>query len=250
MELNEVLNIIADMAELYKINKPYIVGGVPRDMYMKKKIKTSDVDITTNSFDATRLALLIADKINMTFELADDGHVTVFTDDFDLDFSSHFVSEGVKKFLKGRDKEYEEVYSRDFTMNTLHVDLRTKAVFDPTGMAIKDIEEKVIRTPVPASITFTDDPRRIYRAVELASRYNFSIDKEIIDFAKSNPDVFASSKIKDKYVAVKINKAMKENKDYAISLLKELNLFKKVPLVGEFKNILIEKKLLEEYLRD
>ena len=98
MDLGEVLKLTADIADTYLIDKPYIVGGLPRDVYLKKEeIKTTDVDITTNSSEVLRLGILLAEELNETFELSDNGHVTVFTDKFDLDFSSHFVSEAVVK---------------------------------------------------------------------------------------------------------------------------------------------------------
>jgi tRNA nucleotidyltransferase/poly(A) polymerase len=201
MELKEILKLIDALAQQYMIGKPYIVGGVPRDVYMKiPNLKTTDVDITTNSNDVLRLGILFADKINVTFELSDDGHVTVYSDNFDVDFSSHFVSEGVKEYLNGKYEGLEEVFSRDFTINTLHQDLTTGEIFDPTEMGFDDIKNKIIRTPVPPEITLTDDPRRIYRAINLAARYNFDIDSEIKNFVSENQDIFSPQNIKDKYI--------------------------------------------------
>jgi tRNA nucleotidyltransferase/poly(A) polymerase len=248
MDAKSVLKVVADLAEFYKIDKPYIVGGLPRDVYMKKPIKTSDVDITTNSAEALRLGILVADKLNVTFELADDGHVTVFGDEFDLDFSSHFISEAVVEYLNKKDPQLHEVYSRDFTINTLHQDLVTGEIIDPLGMGFEDIENKLIRTPVPAKITLNDDPKRVYRAINLAARYKFKIDQDIIDFCHQNQEIFTAKKVKDKYVALKIGKALKEDEEYTLQLLKDLNIFKSIPLIGDFKDVLIRRKMLADYL--
>jgi tRNA nucleotidyltransferase/poly(A) polymerase len=246
MTLVETLLQIAKLAKYYKIDKPYIVGGVPRDLYLKREVKTSDIDITTNSFDSLRLAVLTADNLDVSFDISDDGHAVVFSDFFDLDFSSHFVSPAVMEYLPEDKRKYAEVFSRDFTINTLHQDLETKEIFDFTGMGFSDCENKIIKTPVPPEITFTDDPRRIYRAVNLAARYGYTIDQSIVKYVKENPDTFKS--IKEKYISLKISKALKENKELTIQLLKELNLFHQVPLVGTFKNVLIDDNLLFEYL--
>jgi len=249
MELKYYLKTLNGLANTYKIDKPYLVGGIPRDVYLGiPNIKTTDVDITTNSSDSLRLGVLFADKINEVFEVAEDGHVTVFAQQYDFDFSSNFVSEGVLNYLDGKAKGFEEVYSRDFTMNTLHQDISTGKIMDPTGMGFQDIKNKIIRTPVPAEITLTDDPRRIYRVINLAARYDFDVDPDIINFAKNNPDIFTAQNIKDKYAVVKLNKALVENEEKVMSLLKEMNLFKKVPLSGRFKDLLISKKHLAEYL--
>lgn len=249
MSIKETLKIVSDMADLYKIDKPYIVGGLPRDMYLQREIKTTDVDLTTNSSDVLRLGVLCADKLNFPFELSDDGHVTVFLLDYDLDFSSNFVSQKVVEWLDGKFKGFEEAFSRDFTINTLHRELNSDAFFDPTGMAVEDIKKGIIRTPVPAEITLTDDPRRVYRAINLAVRYNFKIDNDIKEFVLSNPDMFASGKIKDKYITLKINKSLNQDPIKTIHLLKEFGLFDKVPLIGRFKDYLIENKLVIEYLQ-
>jgi tRNA nucleotidyltransferase/poly(A) polymerase len=249
VELGEVLKLTAEVADTYLIDKPYIVGGLPRDVYLKRnEIKTTDVDLTTNSSEVLRLGILLADELNVTFELSDDGHITVFTDKFDLDFSSHFVSEAVVDYLDGENKGLEEAFSRDFTINTLHQDLITRKISDPTGKGFYDINDKVIRTPVPAGITLTDDPRRIYRAINLAARYGYKIDKEITDFVLKSPELFSGESVKDKYITVKISKALKENEELTLSMLKELGLFKNVPLVGTFKDVLVKRKLLAEYL--
>lgn len=248
MDLGETLSLVAQIAEKYLVDKPLIVGGLPRDVYLKKEIKTTDVDLTTNSPDVLRLGILVANELNVTFELSDDGHLTVFTDSFDLDFSSNFISEGVVEHLGDKFQEYHEAYSRDFTINTLHQDLITREIEDPTGQGFEDIKNKIIRTPVPPEITLTDDPRRIYRAVNLAARYGYRIDPPIVKFVLDNPEIFSSENVKDKYISVKISKALKEDPELTLHLLRELDLLKNVPLSGYFKDVLIANKLLVEYL--
>lgn len=249
MEIDEVLNLLVEIADTYIIDKPYIVGGLPRDIYLKKEeIKTTDIDITTNSSEVMRLGILLAEEANVVFELNDDGHVTVFTEKFDVDFSSHFVSEAVVEYLDGKHKGFEEAFSRDFTINTLHQDLETREIIDPTGMGFEDIKNKKIRTPVPPEITFNDDPRRIYRAINLAARYGYEIDDEIINFVNNNNKMFGPENIKDKYISQKISKALLENEEFTLKALRDLDLFKYVPLVGKFKEVLIERKMLADYL--
>lgn len=251
MELGHYLKILNNLSKTYKIDKPYLVGGIPRDIYLKiPNIKTTDIDITTNSNDSLRLGILFADKVNEIFDLSDDGHITVFSHHYDFDFSSHFVSNKVIEYLNGRYKGLEEAFSRDFTINTLHQDIISGKIIDPTEQGFDDIKNKLIRTPVPASITLTDDPRRIYRAINLAARYDFDLDSQIIDFARNNPDVFTSASIKDKYAVTKLNKALIENEEKTLELLRQMDLFKKVPLSGRFKDLLISKKYLAEYLQN
>jgi tRNA nucleotidyltransferase/poly(A) polymerase len=250
MNIDDALNMVYDIAKKNLIDKPYIVGGLARDVYLGMDIRTSDVDLTTNSPDILRLGILVADSLNVTFELSDDGHVTVYTDSFDLDFSSNFESEDVINYIGPDKRELAEAFSRDFTINTLHQDIKTRKILDPTGQAFQDIKDGLIKCPVPPKITFGDDPRRIYRAINLAVRYNFEISEDIVQFAIDNQELFTSEKIKEKYVTVKLAKALKIDADKTIRLLKQLKLFKSVPIVGAFKDALIERKMLAEYLQD
>lgn len=250
MNLGQTLTLVAQIADKYLVDKPYMVGGLPRDVYLNREIKTTDVDLTTNSPDVLRLGILVADELDTTFELSDDGHITIFTDSFDLDFSSHFISDDVIAYLDGKHKEYYEAFSRDFTINTLHQDLVTREIIDPTGQGFEDIKNKVIKTPVPPEITLNDDPRRIYRAINLAARYGYRIDKSIIDFTLKNPEVFSGNSIKDQYISLKVAKSLKEDIDLTLHLLIELDLLKNVPLTGYFKDVLISRKLLVKYLGD
>lgn len=249
MKIKPILDKLIYLSRAYHTGRPYIVGGLPRDIYLQKdNIKTNDIDITTNSSEVLRLGILLAEELNVTFELSDDGHVTVFADKFDLDFSSNFVSSGVVDYLNGKKKGFEEAFSRDFTINTLHQDIVTGKIIDPTEQGFEDIKNKIIRTPVPADITLRDDPRRIYRAINISARYGYEVDSEILNFAINNEEVFTSENIKDKFITAKINKALDANREHTLELLKKMNLFKRVPLVGKFKDILIEEKMLSEYL--
>jgi poly(A) polymerase len=78
-----------------------------------------------------------------------------------------------------------DALSRDFTINALYIELTPGIkvfsppgcveVVDPTGLGTRDLEERLLRTPLPARITFTDDPLRIFRAARFkaVSGYRF-----------------------------------------------------------------------------
>jgi poly(A) polymerase len=252
MKIQEALNSLIQISTKYGIDKPYLVGGVPRDLYLKMdSVKTADVDITTNSSDILRLALVFANDNDLNFQLSDKKNLTVYTDSFDLDFSSNFISDAVLKVLPHNLHEFAEAFSRDFTINTIHQDIETKEFLDPTGQAFKDIEANIIKTPVDADITLSDDPRRAWRAINLAVRYGFSIDEEIVYFIKQNKQLFeANDVVSDRFISIKITKSLKENEEHTLTLLNELGLFNSVPLAGYFKEVLIKNKLVSSYLEN
>ena len=264
MELSKILENISNLAKDNNIGAPYIVGGMPRDYFMNKEsVKTTDVDLTTNSPDCIRLGILSADLFGNNFRLFDRGNLKLMFKGYSVDFSSNFISKNVVNFFKSEAcDEYKcpafphigdkmmEVYSRDFTINTLHQDPGTLEVVDYLGKGIDDLNNKIIRTPVPAEITISDDPRRIYRAIYFSSKYGFKIDNSIIEFVKKNKDLVSDESIKDTFITSKINPAIEFDADNTIGLLNEMGILGNTPLVGSFKDMVIGEKLLVGYLDD
>jgi tRNA nucleotidyltransferase/poly(A) polymerase len=69
----------------------------------------------------------------------------------------------------------EDALRRDATVNALFYNLQTDQVEDFTG-GLRDMEKKLIRTPLEPFQTFMDDPLRVLRLIRFASRLGFSID--------------------------------------------------------------------------
>jgi len=256
MKKQEALNKLVQIADRYLISEPMLIGGIPRDTYLGiAQVEQNDMDITTNGPDISRLAISFADVANKMFKIFDDGHISIYFDDYVFDFSSNYISPDAVTYLNNNlniyDENLYEVYSRDFTINTLHKKINSNDFYDPTGMAIRDLDKKIIKTVLPPNITLVNDPRRIYRAINFAARFGFRIDNSIVEYVKNNVSLFDYKKnasLSETYITSIISESINKNPDLVIGYLLKMNLFYEIPLVGLFKDELIKRRLILTYL--
>lgn len=161
----------------------FIVGGFVRDLILNRQIFEIDFLVLSSG---TEFAERYAEKLGVK-------NVTVFRNfgtayfrykDCDLEFV------GARKESYNRDSRKPEVFTgsflddinrRDFTINTLAISLNKEdygELIDTYG-GIKDLKNRLIKTPIDPLITFDDDPLRIMRAFRFASQLNFRLDESI-----------------------------------------------------------------------
>lgn len=253
-ENKQLFSELQSISKQYSIDKPYIVGGIVRNYLLNFKNLDKDIDITTNSSECIRLGILFSAKTSTSFKMFEDKHIRVFYDGGGIDFSPgvlQYAHPGVRDWVSQNypDKiKYCEAFSRDFTINSMHQDMETGEVFDPTGLGISDISSKIIRTPVPAEITIKNDPRRIFRAIKLSAQFGLSIDSSIIDFVRNNTEIILNQKLTTNYMTNEINIAFEKNPEIAMSNIFDFGLFKLIPLSGLYSDYLIKNKMLSKYL--
>ncbi len=244
-KVSEDIKMLYYLHEKYKLNKPFFVGGTPRDFTFGKSIEDMrDLDITTLNPDCGRLGLLFAINKKKGYKIFLDKHVSVTTDFIGFDFSGNVENKNVKDWMitTSKDVNFLESFSRDFTINSMHQDMFSNEVFDPTKSGLSDISNKIIRTPAPVNITLANDKRRIFRAIKLAVQFNFNIDGKIIDWVINN---YSNDMSEDDFSrTAEINKAILINPDMTYSIIKDMKLEKKIPLVGPYKDYIISNNLV------
>jgi tRNA nucleotidyltransferase/poly(A) polymerase len=238
MHLKELLNSLSRLAKENNVSEPYVVGGLPRDKAFGVPMKIKDVDITTGDAGSFALAMLASKEWpEAHFRSYDDGHSSLDFKNIRLDFSNNFKLPGVKKELEDRhtDKKQEvaglkeELYSRDFTINTLlqPMDL-SKEPLDLTSMALDDIKNKILRTPVNPALTIGYDPRRILRAIKLTIKFDLHIQPDLAEAL-----VKYRGGIRDislNHIKKQVNQMLKIDAKKTIQMLSEYKLLPIIPL--------------------
>jgi len=237
MKLKDLLNLIENIAENKGFSKPFICGGVPRDKYLDKLDNISDLDITngdkTIHYLAKEFSIELAKILPSASKKMDDGHTSVYTGSLKIDFSSNFKIPNIEKILhyKGIEKPTElekEIYSRDFTCNSLLLNFDLKTTLDLTELGIDDIENKFIRTCLDPELTFKYNVNRIIRVLYLSSKLDFDVDPKIINWIKNNKQYL--NQIKLQYKVKNINKALNHNPDRLVYLLNEMDIWNYIPI--------------------
>ena len=145
----------------------YLVGGCVRDFVMG--IQPRDYDICTTA---------TIDKVKSLFESVvpiggKHGTVTVVMDDNRIEVTSLKIDGNIKIAI------YEDLCTRDFTMNAMAMDVSGE-IWDPLR-GRDDIERRLIRAVGEPHHRFHEDALRMLRAIRFSCKLLFSIDKRTLD---------------------------------------------------------------------
>lgn len=228
MRLTEILSVISGIANKYGFSTPYITGGVVRDRVVGKINEFNDIDITTGDETVKGLAVKTGLALGAKIKEFDDGHISLNFEGVKIDFSSNYRAPGIRRHLQRYGLEnpsdiQEECFSRDFTVNSMLWDLDLKNILDPTGRGLPDCRNKIIETCLPARMTLKDNPKRVVRAVYLASKLGFKISEDIIDYVKYNKFILDGEK--NRYSRDKLSKAVEYDVKRTVYYMNKMDLW-------------------------
>jgi poly(A) polymerase len=86
----------------------------------------------------------------------------------------------------------EDAFRRDFTINALFYDIGTYSIIDYVG-GLQDLKDGLIRCIGDPNQRFQEDPVRMLRAVVMASRLGFRIDRPIVDAIITHRELMATA---------------------------------------------------------
>ena len=170
----------------------YVVGGFVRDLWLGNP--NLDVDIVVEG-DGIRFAKKLAQELHAQLKV----HERFGTASLTLPPQSDLPREMTLDIATARTEYYEyptalptverssikkDLYRRDFTINALALRLNKHPgeLLDYFG-GQRDLKNKVIR--VLHSLSFVEDPTRVFRAIRFEQRFGFTISKETHNFIRN-----------------------------------------------------------------
>jgi poly(A) polymerase len=201
--------------------KAYVVGGYVRDKLLG--LPHDNPDVVVEGGDALKLAERFAELARaappVTFERYGTAQVTLpgrFVE-FVTARAESYAPESRKPDVRPATLE-EDLRRRDFTINTLLMDLNGK-IRDPLG-GRKDLDARILRTPADPLRTFADDPLRMLRAVRFASQLNFELAPDIVPAMRQMKGRLAPPVISAERVADELRKMLTSDRPrLAVELL-------------------------------
>ncbi len=157
----------------------YVVGGMVRDLLLRTD--NLDVDIVVEQ-DGIKFADVLAQQIGGRYKAHKKfaTAVVVFPDGFKLDIATartEYYKYPAALPIVEQSSIKQDLYRRDFSINSLAIQLNKKhygRLIDFFG-GQQDIKNGVIR--VLSSLSFVEDPSRVFRAIRFEQRFGFKIGK-------------------------------------------------------------------------
>jgi poly(A) polymerase len=187
-----LFKLIAQCADELGI-EAYVIGGYVRDIFLARNNKDIDVVALGRGID-------LAEAVKR--KLGEDAHLSVFKNfgtaqikcnDVEIEFvgarKESYRKESRKPIVEDGSLE-DDQNRRDFTMNALAIGLNAGnfgKLLDPFD-GVKDLENKLIRTPLDPDITYSDDPLRMMRAIRFASQLRFTIEANSLEAIGKNKE--------------------------------------------------------------
>jgi poly(A) polymerase len=157
-----------------------LVGGPVRDVFLRRR--PGDLDLTTDA-SPERVLEITSGWADASWEIGIEfGTIGLRKGDHKLEITT-YRSESYREGSRKPDVRYEKTLEgdlgrRDFTVNAMAARLPGHELVDPFG-GLRDLRDKVLRTPGAPADSFTDDPLRILRAARFTAQLGFKPTPEV-----------------------------------------------------------------------
>ena len=182
LTLTKVLKLLQE-----KGATPILVGGCVRDHFLNLQIKDYDIEVfDIEDFETLTKYLEQFGKVKLVGKSF--GVLKLCIENEEYDFALPRIEKKISKGHKGFEiisdafLSFEEAARRrDFTINAIGYDFIKDEFLDPFH-GLKDLENRILRHIDDSS--FIEDPLRVYRAIQFASRFGFVLEEKTFKLCK------------------------------------------------------------------
>ena len=207
----------------------FLVGGFVRDILLR--IDNYDIDIVIEGD-----GILFAEEMAKKFHLKVRPHTefatakVIYPDGFKIDIATarleYYKAPAALPIVEHSSLKLD-LHRRDFTINTLAISLNKNnfgQLIDFFG-GQRDIKDKTIR--VLHSLSFVEDPTRVFRAIRFEHRFGFQIGKHTMNLIRNTVKMNFLSRIRGKRLWVELTLILlEEEAEKILRRLKELDLLR------------------------
>jgi poly(A) polymerase len=159
-----------------------LVGGPVRDAFLGRK--APDLDFTTDARPDDIIKVL-KPYVDAHWDIGREfGTIGARVGEDQIEITTYradkYEPESRKPEVAFGNSLDEDLFRRDFTINSMALRLPSKTFVDPFD-GLKDLLAGVIRTPGKPEDSFSDDPLRMMRGARFASQLGFDIEPATFD---------------------------------------------------------------------
>jgi poly(A) polymerase len=188
---NPVFKTVSDVGQSLGL-QVFVVGGFVRDLILARPNKDIDFVCLGSGIElATAVARKLANPQVTIFK--NFGTAMIKEADYELEFvgarKESYRQESRKPIVEDGTLQ-EDQNRRDFTINSMAISLHSQSfgeLVDPFG-GVEHLKNKIIKTPLEPSVTFSDDPLRMMRAIRFAAQLNFDIEPDTFEALTKNKE--------------------------------------------------------------
>lgn len=174
----------------------YLVGGSVRDLLLARRPKDFDIGTSAHPYQVKKLfrnCWIIGRRFRLAHVKFGQKVIEVATFRRQVEPGEEVVQDGVPapdastpdgEQLIHHDNTFgtpeEDAFRRDFTINALFYDIATFSIIDYVG-GLDDLRAGLVRSIGDPEVRLREDPVRMLRAVALAARLDFTIDRPVLD---------------------------------------------------------------------
>ncbi|MEN9961773.1 MAG: hypothetical protein RIS66_186 [Actinomycetota bacterium] len=187
-----------------------LVGGPVRDAFLGRK--SPDLDFTTSATPDETLAIL-KPHVDAHWDIGREfGTIGARMGDDTVEITTYradkYDPESRKPHVAFGTDLNEDLFRRDFTVNSMALRLPEKIFVDPF-QGLKDLLDGVLRTPGKPEDSFSDDPLRMMRGARFASQLGFEIEPATFEAMTAMADrinIISAERVQAEFVKLMLGK--------------------------------------------